>query len=83
MKFLAIDGRHKKPEHLHALLASVEDMAATAQLQQVVAPVYTYYWTAYQTLLERGYHLDFMMVRMKRGSFPSSPSLRRSPTWWP
>jgi len=67
VKFLAIDGRHKKPEHLHALLASVEDMAATAQLQQVVAPVYTYYWTAYQTLLERGYHLDFMMVRMKRG----------------
>ena len=67
VKFLAIDGRHKKPEHLHALLASMEDMAATAQLQQVVAPVYTYYWTAYQTLLERGYHLDFMMVRMKRG----------------
>ena len=48
MKFLAIDPRHKKPEHLHALLAAVEDMAATAQLQRVVVPVYTYYWTAYR-----------------------------------
>ncbi len=67
VKFLAIDKRHKRPEHLHALLAAVEDMAAAAQLQQVVAPVYTYYWTAYQTLIERGYHLDFTMVRMKRG----------------
>ena len=42
-------------------------MAAGAQLAQVVTPVYTYYWTAYQTLLERGYHPDFTMVRMKRG----------------
>ena len=42
-------------------------MAAAAQLSQVVAPVYAYYWTAYQTLLERGYHVDFTMVRMKRG----------------
>ena len=33
----------------------------------MVAPVYTYYWTAYQTLLERGYRVDFTMVRMKRG----------------
>jgi ribosomal protein S18 acetylase RimI-like enzyme len=67
IKFLAIDKRHQRPELLHALLASVEDMAAAAQLQQVVAPVYTYYWTAYQALIERGYHLDFTMVRMKRG----------------
>ena len=42
-------------------------MAAAAQLGQVVAPAYTYYWTAYQVLLERGYHVDFTMVRMKRG----------------
>jgi len=67
VKFLAIDSRHAKAEHLHALLAAVEDMAGAAQLQQVVAPVYTYYWAAYQVLLERGYHLDFTMVRMKRG----------------
>ena len=67
VKFLAIDSRQRKPENLHALLAAVEEMAHAAQLQRVVAPVYTYYWTAYQTLLERGYHPDFTMVRMKRG----------------
>src|SRR5713101_3948525 len=42
IKFLAIDARHRKPEYLHVLLAAVEEMAATAQLGQVVAPVYTY-----------------------------------------
>jgi N-acetylglutamate synthase-like GNAT family acetyltransferase len=67
VKFLAIDPRQKRPEHLHALLGAVEEMAGAAQLQRVVAPAYTYYWTAYQTLLERGYHVDFTMVRMKRG----------------
>jgi len=67
VKFLAIDSRHRRPEHLHLLLSSVEEMASAAQLTQVVAPAYTYYWTAYQTLLERGYHVDFTMVRMKRG----------------
>jgi hypothetical protein len=67
VKFLAVDSRQRKPENLHALLAAVEEMAHAAQLQRVVAPVYTYYWTAYQTLLERGYHPDFTMVRMKRG----------------
>jgi ribosomal protein S18 acetylase RimI-like enzyme len=67
VKLLAIDSAHRKPEHLQALLAGVEDLAAGAQLQRVVVPAYTYYWTAYQTLLERGYHVDFTMVRMKRG----------------
>jgi ribosomal protein S18 acetylase RimI-like enzyme len=67
VKFLAIDARHRKPENLHALLSGVEELATNAQLGQVVAPVYTYYWTAYQALLERGYHVDFTMVRMKRG----------------
>ncbi len=67
IKFLAIDSRHRKPEHLHALLGAVEDMAVAAQLSQVVAPVYAYYWTAYQALLERGYRVDFTMLRMKRG----------------
>ncbi len=33
----------------------------------MVVPAYTNYLTAYQTLLERGYHVDFTMVRMKRG----------------
>jgi ribosomal protein S18 acetylase RimI-like enzyme len=67
VKFLAIDARHRKPEHLNALLAAVEELAGGAQLGQVVAPVYTYYWAAYQALLERGYRVDFTMVRMKRG----------------
>jgi N-acetylglutamate synthase-like GNAT family acetyltransferase len=67
IKFLAIEPHHRKPEHLHALLAAVEEMAHAAQLQRVVAPVYTYYWAAYQSLLERGYHPDFTMVRMKKG----------------
>jgi len=67
VKFLAVDPRHRKPEHLHALLGAVEEMAGAALLQRVVVPAYTYYWTAYQALLERGYHVDFTMVRMKRG----------------
>jgi len=67
VKFLAIDPRHKKTEYLASLLGAVEDLAHEAQLQRVVAPVYTYYWTAYQTLTDRGYHIDFSMVRMKRG----------------
>ncbi len=67
VKFLAIDPRHRKPEHLHALLGAVEEMAGAALLQRVVVPAYTYYWIAYQALLERGYHVDFTMVRMKRG----------------
>jgi ribosomal protein S18 acetylase RimI-like enzyme len=67
VKFLAIDPRHRKPEHLHALLGAVEELAGAALLQRVVVPAYTYYWTAYQALLERGYHVDFTMVRMKRG----------------
>ena len=67
VKLLAIDSAHRKPEHLQALIAGVEEMAASAQLQRVVVPAYTYYWTAYQALLERGYHVDFTMVRMKRG----------------
>ena len=67
VKFLAIDTRHRKPEHQHAMLAAVEELASSGQLQRVVVPAYTYYWTAYQTLIERGYHVDFTMVRMKRG----------------
>jgi hypothetical protein len=67
VKLLAIDSRHRKPEHLDSLLAGVEELAAAGQLQRVVVPAYTYYWTAYQTLLGRGYHVDFTMVRMKRG----------------
>jgi len=67
IKFLAIDSRHRRPEYLHTLLGAIEELALAAQLSRVVVPAYTYYWTAYQTLLERGYHIDFTMVRMKRG----------------
>lgn len=67
VKFLAIDCRHRKPEHFHALLGALEELAGGAGLQRVLAPVYTGYWTAYQGLLERGYGIDFTMVRMKRG----------------
>ena len=66
-----VPGHRRAPQEARAPARArwrrVEEMAATAQLQQVVVPVYTYYWTAYQTLLERGYHVDFTMVRMKRG----------------
>jgi GNAT superfamily N-acetyltransferase len=67
IKFLAMDFRHRKPEYFHALMASLEELASGAGLQRVIAPVYTAYWTAYQALLERGYSIDFTMVRMKRG----------------
>jgi ribosomal protein S18 acetylase RimI-like enzyme len=67
VKFLAVDQRHKKVENLHGLLAGLEDLAHELQLQRVVAPAYTYYWTAYQALRDRGYQIDFTMVRMKRG----------------
>ena len=66
VKFLAIDARHRKPEHFHALMAAIEEVAHAAQLERVVAPAYSFYWSAYQALLERGYHIDFTLVRMKR-----------------
>jgi hypothetical protein len=67
VKFLAIDPAHRRPEYLHALLAAVEEVAIATQTPRVVAPVSTAYWTGYQSLLERGYRIDFTMVRMKRG----------------
>jgi ribosomal protein S18 acetylase RimI-like enzyme len=67
VKFLAIDRRQRKPEHLHALLGAVEELAYAMSVQRVVAPVYTGYWNAFQILLERGYVIDFTMIRMKRG----------------
>ncbi len=67
IKFLALNSRHKKPEYFHQLLAALEEVAHAAGLQRVIAPVYTYYWAAYQALLERGYQIDTTMVRLKRG----------------
>ena len=56
-----------RPAAAHALVAALEELAHGAGLQRVIAPVYTYYWGVYQGLLERGYSIDFTMVRMKRG----------------
>jgi len=70
IKFLALNSRHKKPEAFHQLLTALEEVAHEAGLQRVIAPVYTYYWAAYQGLLERGYHIDTTMIRLKRGKLP-------------
>lgn len=67
VKFLTLAPAHRRPEHLQALLGAVEDVALGIQAQRVVAPVSTGRWTAYQSLLDRGYRIDFTMVRMKRG----------------
>ena len=67
LKFLAIDPRRKRPEDFHHLMGALEELAQGAGLQRVIAPVYTYYWRAYQGLLDRGYQIDLTMVRMKRG----------------
>lgn len=67
LKFLAFDARRKRPDHFHLLVTALEDLAHAAGLQRVIAPAYTYYWQAYQGLLDRGYQIDLAMVRMKRG----------------
>ena len=67
LKYLAIDPRRKRPEDFHHLMGALEELAQGAGLQRVIAPVYTYYWRAYQGLLDRGYQIDLTMVRMKRG----------------
>lgn len=67
VKFLVLDPRRKKPEYFHQLMAALEEVAHGAGVQRVIAPVYTTYWPPYQALLERGYRVDFTMVRMKRG----------------
>ena len=67
VKFLAIDAAAPQARAPAGPPGRGGRHGRAGQLQHVVAPVYTYYWTAYQTLLERGYHVDFTMVRMKRG----------------
>jgi len=67
VKFLALDARHRRPDYFHQLVGTLEEVAHGAGLQRVIAPVYAYYWAAYQGLVERGYRIDFTMVRMKRG----------------
>ena len=47
--------------------SACEDFGVNAACQRIIAPVYTGYWRAYQTLLSSGYHVDMLMLRMKRG----------------
>ena len=67
VKYLAIDPARRRPEHFAQLLAACEDFGVNAACQRIIAPVYTGYWRAYQALLGSGYHVDMLMLRMKRG----------------
>jgi GNAT superfamily N-acetyltransferase len=67
VKYLAMDRAHRKPELFDYFLASLEQAAQEAGTQRIIAPVYLPYFAAYQVLVERGYQIDFTMVRMKRG----------------
>jgi predicted N-acetyltransferase YhbS len=67
VKFLAIDPRQKRAEHLEQFLVAIEETAVELALQRVILPVYTRYWTAYSTLIKWGYQVDFTLVRMQHG----------------
>jgi ribosomal protein S18 acetylase RimI-like enzyme len=67
VKYLAIDPRHRKPEHLEQFVSHIEDLAQEQGLPRVILPVYLRYWLAYSTLVKCGYQIDFTMVRMEKG----------------
>jgi predicted N-acetyltransferase YhbS len=67
VKYLAIDPRHRKVEHLEQFVSSIEDLAQEHGLPRVILPVYLRYWLAYSTLVKCGYQVDFTMVRMEKG----------------
>jgi GNAT superfamily N-acetyltransferase len=67
VKYLAVDPARRRAEHFVQLLGACEEYGANAGCQRIIAPVYTGYWRAYQTLLASGYHMDMLMLRMKRG----------------
>lgn len=67
VKYAAIDPGRRRPEHFAHLLSACEEFGVAAGCQRIIAPVYTGYWRAYQTLLASGYHMDMLMIRMKRG----------------
>jgi N-acetylglutamate synthase-like GNAT family acetyltransferase len=67
VKFLAIDPRQRKVEHLAEFVAAVEALGQELGVQRVILPVYSRYWLAYNTLVQNGYAIDFTMVRMQRG----------------
>jgi GNAT superfamily N-acetyltransferase len=67
VKYLAIDPARRRPELFAQLVAACEDYGIAAGCQRIIAPVYTAYWRAYQSLLASGYQMDMLMIRMKRG----------------
>jgi ribosomal protein S18 acetylase RimI-like enzyme len=67
VKFLAIDPKQRKVEHLEQLVGSIEDLAQEQGLSRVILPVYLRYWQAYSTLVKCGYQVDLTMVRMQKG----------------
>jgi hypothetical protein len=67
VKYLAIDRRHRKVEHLEQFVSGIEDLAQEHGLPRVILPVYLRYWLAYSTLVKCGYQVDFTMVRMEKG----------------
>jgi N-acetylglutamate synthase-like GNAT family acetyltransferase len=67
VKFLAIDPKQRKVEHLEQLVGSIEDLAQEQGLSRVILPVYLRYWQAYSTLVKCGYQVDQTMVRMQKG----------------
>ena len=67
VKYLAIDPRHGKVEHLEQFVTSLEDFAQEHGLSRVILPVHLRYWLAYSTLVKCGYQVDLTMVRMQKG----------------
>jgi ribosomal protein S18 acetylase RimI-like enzyme len=67
VKYLAIDPRQRKPEHLEQFVAAIEELAPELGLTRVILPVYLRYWLAYSTLVKCGYQVDFTMVRLQKG----------------
>ncbi|HEU5195215.1 MAG TPA: GNAT family N-acetyltransferase [Methylomirabilota bacterium] len=67
VKYLAIDPRHRKPEHLEQFVTAIEELAQEQGLPRVILPVYLRYWLAYSTLVKCGYQVDFTMVRLQKG----------------
>jgi ribosomal protein S18 acetylase RimI-like enzyme len=67
VKYLAIDPRQRKPEHLEQFVAAIEDLAQEQGVGRVILPVYLRYWLAYSTLVRCGYQVDFTMVRLQKG----------------
>jgi ribosomal protein S18 acetylase RimI-like enzyme len=67
VKYLAIDARQRKVEHLEHFVSAIEDLAHEQGLARVILPVYLRYWLAYSTLVKCGYQVDFTMVRMQKG----------------